>query len=138
MTAVPLNTQCIPKYFRQSRSHLRFRMGWPGETRTHISAINFSSFQAFDRIQSYIDKAKTDPNLSVVAGGTCDKSKGYFVEPTILETKDPHNALMKEEIFGPVVTAYVYPDGKEHEMLDTVRSTSPYALTGETQSRFEA
>jgi 1-pyrroline-5-carboxylate dehydrogenase len=86
--------------------------------------------KSFDKISTYITNAKNDPRVSVVAGGNCDKSKGYFVEPTILLTTDPHYTTMCEEIFGPVLTIYVYEPEQFEQTLDLVDSTSPYALTG--------
>ncbi|XP_033113584.1 delta-1-pyrroline-5-carboxylate dehydrogenase, mitochondrial-like [Anneissia japonica] len=85
---------------------------------------------SFNRIKSYLDHAKKSPSLKVIAGGNCDDSKGYFVEPTILETTDPQERIMQEEIFGPVVTVYVYPDNKFDETVDLVNNTSPFGLTG--------
>jgi 1-pyrroline-5-carboxylate dehydrogenase len=84
--------------------------------------------KAFDRISGYLDDAKK--NARILQGGGADGGKGYFVEPTLVETADPGYRLMCEEIFGPVVTAYAYPDASWSEMLKTVDETSPYALTG--------
>ncbi len=84
--------------------------------------------KAFDRISGYLADAKK--NASVIAGGGADGKEGWFVEPTLVETKDPAYRLMCEEIFGPVVTAYVYDDAKWSETLEIVDRTSPYALTG--------
>ncbi|MFZ9899593.1 MAG: L-glutamate gamma-semialdehyde dehydrogenase [Gemmatimonadaceae bacterium] len=84
--------------------------------------------KAFDRIQGYLADAKA--NATILAGGGADKSDGYFVQPTLVEAKDPGYRLMCEEIFGPVVTAYVYDDAKWEETLQLVDRTSPYALTG--------
>ena len=86
--------------------------------------------RAFDRIAGYIDGAKADGAVEVVAGGNYDKSEGYFVEPTVLLTTDPRSTTMVEEIFGPVLTVYVYEDEQWEETLKLVDSTSPYALTG--------
>ncbi len=79
---------------------------------------------------SYIEKAKQSDVAEVIVGGNGDKSKGYFVEPTIVVTSDPHFITMEEEIFGPVLTIYVYPDEKFEETLKVCDQTSPYALTG--------
>src|SRR5476651_984045 len=84
--------------------------------------------RAFDKISEYIEHARD--KATIVAGGKVDGSKGYFVGPTLVETKDPAHRLLCEEIFGPVVTAYVYDDAKWSETLELVDSTSPYALTG--------
>lgn len=85
---------------------------------------------AFDRIARYIDNAKNDPLVEILAGGGYDKSKGYFIQPTILQTHDPKYTTMCEEIFGPVVTVYVYQAERFEETLELVDQTSPYALTG--------
>lgn len=84
---------------------------------------------AFDRIAGYIDQAKND-GVEVVCGGTYDKSEGYFIAPTVLRVDDPHYRTMEEEIFGPVLTVYVYEDADFEATLDTLDQTSPYALTG--------
>lgn len=79
---------------------------------------------SFDRISGYIDAAKADPNCTIIAGGNCDKSKGFFVEPTIIVTTDPKSLTMSEEIFGPVLTVYVYDDDKMQETIQTMKDTS--------------
>ena len=86
--------------------------------------------KSFDKIANYIENAKKDPRVTVIAGGNCDKSKGYFIEPTVLLTSDPMYTTMCEEIFGPVLTIYVYEAEKFEETLELVDKTSPYALTG--------
>ena len=86
--------------------------------------------RAFDRIAGYIDGAKANENVEVIAGGGYDKTQGYFIEPTVLLTTDPCSTTMEEEIFGPVLTVYVYEDEDWTETLELVDSTSPYALTG--------
>jgi len=103
---------------------------------------NFSNFinavideKSFDKIQSYIDQAKNDPKAAIWAGGKCDKSKGYFIEPTVIEAKDPNFVTMCEEIFGPVLTVYVYKPSEFAQVLDLVNNTSPYALTGSIISK---
>jgi 1-pyrroline-5-carboxylate dehydrogenase len=85
---------------------------------------------AFDSISSYIDYAKSSPEAEIVSGGDCDKKRGYFIEPTVVLTTNPHFKLMEEEIFGPVLTIYVYPDAQFEETLELCDNTSPYALTG--------
>lgn len=85
--------------------------------------------KAFDKISKYIDNAKKD-GVEIIAGGNYDKSKGYFIEPTVLLSPRPDYITMCEEIFGPVLTVYVYEDDKFEEVLGLVDSTSPYALTG--------
>ncbi|KAK1799840.1 hypothetical protein P4O66_006369 [Electrophorus voltai] len=86
--------------------------------------------KSFSRIKGWLDHAQTSPNLTVIAGGNCDDKKGYYVEPTIIETKDPQDKIMTEEIFGPVLTIYVYPENDYKKVLDLIDNTSPYALTG--------
>jgi 1-pyrroline-5-carboxylate dehydrogenase len=86
--------------------------------------------KAFDSIASYIDFAKNSSDAEIVLGGNYDKSKGYFVEPTVILAKTPNFKTLCEEIFGPVLTIYVYEDAKWEETLDIVDTTSPYALTG--------
>ncbi len=85
---------------------------------------------AFDKITDYIDYAKESDEAEIVIGGEYDDSKGYFVQPTLIKTGDPHFKTMKEEIFGPVLTVYVYEDDKFEETLELCDTTSPYALTG--------
>lgn len=86
--------------------------------------------KAFDNIMHYISLAKASDECSIIAGGTGDKSKGYFIEPTVIVTTNPHFATMEEEIFGPVMTVFVYSDEKYEETLRLCDETSPYGLTG--------
>lgn len=86
--------------------------------------------RAFDKIAKYIEDAKADSNIEVIAGGGYDKSKGYFIEPTILEAKDPQVKHMVEEIFGPVLTIYIYHAENFEQTLELVDQSSPYGLTG--------
>jgi 1-pyrroline-5-carboxylate dehydrogenase len=86
--------------------------------------------KAFDKIASYIDGAKKNPDVEIIAGGTYDKSKGYFIQPTVLLANDPFYTTMCEEIFGPVLTMYVYDDDKFEETISIVDKTGIYALTG--------
>ena len=86
--------------------------------------------KSFDKLAKYIDAAKKDSNVEVIAGGNYDKSKGWFIEPTIIVTKDPNYVTMCEELFGPVLTVYVYDEHRFEETLEVVDSTSIYALTG--------
>lgn len=86
--------------------------------------------KSFDKLAKYIDAAKKDSNVEVIAGGNYDKSKGYFIEPTIIVAKDPKYVTMCEELFGPVLTIFVYEADKFEETLELVDSTSIYALTG--------
>jgi 1-pyrroline-5-carboxylate dehydrogenase len=86
--------------------------------------------KSFDKITGYIQKASENPLNEIIAGGKSDKSKGYFIEPTVILTKDPSSLTMCEEIFGPVLTVYVYQANNFEETLTLVDKTSPYALTG--------
>ncbi|HEV7380275.1 MAG TPA: L-glutamate gamma-semialdehyde dehydrogenase [Dyadobacter sp.] len=86
------------------------------------------SEKAFDRIVTYIDNAKSAPEAEIIAGGTYDKSKGYFIDPTVIEVTDPYYVTMVEEIFGPVLSVYIYDDFEQ--ILDVIDNTSIYALTG--------
>ncbi|KAM9860287.1 delta-1-pyrroline-5-carboxylate dehydrogenase, mitochondrial [Aulostomus maculatus] len=105
------------------------RVGDPVEDfSTFFSAV--IDDKSYSRIKKWLDHAKSSPNLEIIAGGSCDDRKGYFVEPTIIETKDPQDAIMNEEIFGPVLSVYVYPENDYKEVLQLIDSTSPYALTG--------
>jgi len=85
---------------------------------------------AFDNTVRYIEFAKSSPDCEIVYGGKYDKSKGYFIQPTVVLTKDPNNKLIKEEIFAPVLTLYVYDESKYNETLKLCDAGSPYALTG--------
>ncbi|MEJ7779430.1 MAG: L-glutamate gamma-semialdehyde dehydrogenase [Daejeonella sp.] len=86
--------------------------------------------KSFDKLVKYIDAAKKDKNLEILTGGNYDKSKGYFIEPTIIMTKDPEYVTMCEELFGPVLTIFVYADKDFGKTLDIINNTSIYALTG--------
>lgn len=86
--------------------------------------------KSFDKLATYIAAAKKDKNAKIIAGGRCDKRKGYFIEPTIIQTTDPKYVTMCEELFGPVLTVYVYDADKYEETIRLVDSTSNYALTG--------
>ena len=91
--------------------------------------------KSFDRIRKYIDNAKKDKKAEILAGGKCDKKKGYFVQPTLIEAKDPGYVTMCEEIFGPVLTIYVYDAARFRETMELLDKTSPYALTGSIIAR---
>jgi 1-pyrroline-5-carboxylate dehydrogenase len=106
-------------------------MGSPEDFGNFINAV--IDRRAFDKIKGYIDFAKNASDAEVVSGGGSDDSVGYFIEPTVIETRNPHFKSMVEEIFGPVLTVYVYDDSTEdafESVLDLVDSTSEYALTG--------
>jgi len=85
---------------------------------------------SFDKLAAYIDRANADDSVEVVAGGTYDKSEGFFIAPTVLRVDDPKYTTMCEELFGPVLTIYVYEDDKFEETMDLLDESSPYALTG--------
>ncbi len=91
--------------------------------------------KSFARIKNYIDGAKSGPNTKIVAGGTYDDSVGYFIQPTVVETSSTDDRIFKEEIFGPVVTAYVYKDSEAKSMLQHAIKDTPYALTGALYSQ---
>ena len=86
--------------------------------------------KSFDKLSAYITSAKKDKDAKIIIGGKCDKTKGYFIEPTIIQTTNPKYVTMCEELFGPVLTVYVYEEDKFEDILKTVDSTSNYALTG--------
>ena len=105
-----------------------FKMGTPEDMGNFIGAV--IDEKAFDKIASYIEYVKEQSDAEIIAGGGYDKSKGYFIEPTVVVTTNPKFRTMVEEIFGPVLTIYVYADADWDSMLDLVDSTSEYALTG--------
>ncbi|SEA48911.1 L-glutamate gamma-semialdehyde dehydrogenase [Bizionia paragorgiae] len=105
-----------------------FKMGSPEDMGNFITAvINEGSF---DKLAKYIDDAKNDKDAEVIIGGNYDKSKGYFIEPTVIVTTNPKYTTMVDELFGPVITIYVYDEDKFSETLKLVDETSEYALTG--------
>lgn len=105
-----------------------FKMGSPEDMGNFITAVIHEG--SFDKLAKYIDGAKADSNAEIIAGGNYDKSKGYFIEPTVILTTDPKYTTMCTELFGPVITIYVYEDDKFSETLELVDGTSEYALTG--------
>jgi 1-pyrroline-5-carboxylate dehydrogenase len=105
-----------------------FKMGSVEDFSNFITAV--IDQKSFDNIKSYIDKANASKEASILVGGNCNDSDGYFVTPTVIETTDPKFVTMCEEIFGPVLTIYVYPEDKFEETMELLDSTSPYALTG--------
>ncbi len=104
------------------------KMGGTEDFTNFINAV--IDEKSFDKIENYISNARTSDKVEIIAGGNCDKSKGYFIEPTVLLAKDPKYITMCEEIFGPVLTIYVYEDSKFDETLTLVDNTGMYALTG--------
>ncbi|MBT1686202.1 L-glutamate gamma-semialdehyde dehydrogenase [Dawidia soli] len=116
----------VKKYLQEDLK--TFKMGGTEDFGNFINAV--IDERAFNTITGYIEQARKNPMNEIIAGGKYDKSKGYFVEPTIIVSKDPSSVTMCEEIFGPVLTIYVYHEDNFEETLELVDSTSPYALTG--------
>jgi 1-pyrroline-5-carboxylate dehydrogenase len=104
------------------------KMGSPEDFSNFVTAVIHEG--SFDKLASFIDQAKKDADAEIIVGGNYDKSKGYFIEPTVIVTTNPKYATMETELFGPVMTIYVYEDKKWHETLQLVDNTSEYALTG--------
>jgi 1-pyrroline-5-carboxylate dehydrogenase len=104
------------------------RIGDPADFRNFMGAV--IDRKAFDRIAGYLTAAASDARVQVLSGGRADDSEGYFIDPTVLVVDDPGHRTMCEEIFGPVLSVYVYPEARWAETLDVVNRTSPYALTG--------
>lgn len=105
-----------------------FKMGSPADTSNFVNAV--IDERAFDKIAGYIDYVKTQADAEIITGGNYDKSKGYFIEPTTVVTTNPKFRTMCEEIFGPVLTIYVYPENEFEQTLALLDETSDYALTG--------
>lgn len=105
-----------------------FKMGSPEDMSNFITAVIHEG--SFNKLAKYIDAAKADKNVEIIAGGNYDKSKGYFIEPTVILTTDPKYVTMCEELFGPVITIFVYEDNDYENTLKLVDNTSAYALTG--------
>ncbi|CAG8606087.1 2283_t:CDS:2 [Funneliformis mosseae] len=116
--------------FRQLllQQHSKINVGSPEDFSNFMGAVIHEA--SFEKIKGYIDWAAKDADSEIIAGGTYDKSKGYFVQPTIIVTKNPKSRTMVEEIFGPVLTIYVYKADEYEKVLDLVNETSSYALTG--------
>lgn len=108
-------------------------MGNPQEFDHLINALIDQT--SFDRVMGYIERAKASDKAEIVFGGTGDNTQGYFIQPTVIQVKDPKFVTMVEEIFGPVLSVYVYPDDAFAEILDLCDETSPYALTGAVFAR---
>ncbi len=104
------------------------KMGTPEDFGNFITAVIHEG--SFDKLASYIDQAKVDSDAEIIVGGNYDKSKGYFIEPTVIVTSNPKYTTMETELFGPIVTLYIYEDSKWAETLKLVDETSEYALTG--------
>ena len=105
-----------------------FKVGTVEDFSNFVNAV--IDEKSFDKIKAYIDAAKKDPKAGIWVGGKCDKKEGYFIQPTVIEAKNPKYVTMCEEIFGPVLTVYVYPANGFEKALELVDTTSPYALTG--------
>ncbi|XP_015268070.1 PREDICTED: delta-1-pyrroline-5-carboxylate dehydrogenase, mitochondrial isoform X1 [Gekko japonicus] len=109
--------------------HQKIKVGDPVEDfQTFFSAV--IDQKSFGRIQRWIKHAEMSSSLNILAGGKCDDTVGYFIQPCIIETRDPKDPIMQEEIFGPVLTVYVYPEKQYQDVLRLIDSTSPYGLTG--------
>ncbi|KGO87994.1 1-pyrroline-5-carboxylate dehydrogenase [Flavobacterium rivuli WB 3.3-2 = DSM 21788] len=105
-----------------------FKIGSPEDPSNFISAVIHEA--SFDKLAKYIDAAKAAPDAEIIAGGTYDKSKGWFIDPTVIVTTNPQYDTLSTELFGPVLTIFVYEDDQWLETLKLVDETSPYALTG--------
>ncbi|HRG58672.1 MAG TPA: L-glutamate gamma-semialdehyde dehydrogenase [Bacteroidia bacterium] len=105
-----------------------FKMGPTEDFSNFINAV--IDEKSFDKLAKYIDAAKQDKNVEIIAGGNYDKSKGWFIEPTVIVTKDPYYVTMCEELFGPILTIFVYNENEFETTLNIVDKTSVYALTG--------
>lgn len=103
-------------------------MGQPDDFSSFMGAVIDKN--SFKKISTYIQEAKLNKSCEIIVGGKCDDSVGYFVEPTIIVTTDPHYKTMCEEIFGPVLTIYVYNHQEFEQTMELCDKTSPYALTG--------
>lgn len=110
-----------------------FKMGSPEDMSNFITAVIHEN--SFDKLAKYIDRAKEDEDAEIVVGGNYDKSKGYFIEPTVILTSNPNYSTMCTELFGPVVTIYLYEDDQWEETLRVVDQTGIYALTGAVLSK---
>ena len=108
-------------------------MGSPVDFKNFVTAVIHRG--AYDRLVAAIEQIKKDQDVEIVAGGGYDDSKGYFVEPTVVLTTNPHYDTMSRELFGPLVTLYVYPDAEWSNTLNLVDQTSEYALTGAVYSQ---
>lgn len=110
-----------------------FKMGSPEDFRNFINAV--IDEKSFDKITSYIAAVQEDPQAEIIVGGHYDKREGYFIEPTVVLTTNPRHRLMEEELFGPVLSVYIYDDEQYSATLRLVDQTSPYALTGAVFAR---
>ena len=106
----------------------KIAVGPADDLKTFVTAV--IDERAFDRIAQYIDHGNSSPNVKCLIGGTYDKSVGYYIQPTVFETSDPNDKLMREEIFGPVLTIFTYEDSKAEEFLDICDQSADFGLTG--------
>jgi len=117
------------EWFKEMQEMLStVKMGRVQDFSNFVNAVIDRS--SYNRIKGYIDRAKQASDAQVIWGGGCDDNEGYFIEPTIIKTTNPHYQTMEEEIFGPVLTVYAYPEKDFDQVLRLVDTTSPYALTG--------
>jgi 1-pyrroline-5-carboxylate dehydrogenase len=116
----------VEKHLKAEVSSIK--MGSPEDMSNFMTAVIHEA--SFDKLASYIEKAKKDSTAEIILGGNYDKSKGYFIEPTVIVTTDPKYPTMETELFGPVMTIYIYEDADYTSMLELVDQTSIYALTG--------
>jgi 1-pyrroline-5-carboxylate dehydrogenase len=116
----------VKKYLLEDLKSMK--MGSPEDFTNFFNAV--IDERAFDKISSYIANAKKDDGVEIIAGGNFDKKEGYFIEPTVIVASDPKYVTMCEEIFGPVLTIFVYDGKKWEQTLELLDATSPYALTG--------
>jgi 1-pyrroline-5-carboxylate dehydrogenase len=118
-----------PQVLERMKADLQdMKMGGVEDFGNFINAV--IDEKSFDKLHAAIEEARQHPDCEILVGGNCDKSKGYFVEPTVICTTNPKYRTMCEELFGPVLTVYIYPADRYEEVLDLCNSTSPYALTG--------
>ncbi|XP_046389015.1 delta-1-pyrroline-5-carboxylate dehydrogenase, mitochondrial [Ischnura elegans] len=118
------------------RERDKLKVGPPTEYDSFMAAV--IDEKAFDRIKGYIDHAKNSQGCKILGGGQYDNRQGYFIQPTIVEVSDPKDKLMTEEIFGPVLSIYVYEDAKVKDTVELLKTTSPFALTGAVFAQDEA
>jgi 1-pyrroline-5-carboxylate dehydrogenase len=117
------------EFWAESLTRLgQIKMGPPEDFTNFINAVIDEA--SFDKLKGFIDNAQSDVDAEVIYGGKCDKSVGYYIEPTVILAKKPDYITMQEELFGPIITVYVYEDERIEEMLELVDKTSIYALTG--------
>jgi len=112
------------------------KVGNPENFENYVNAVIHEA--SFDKLANILQQAKSDPSLQVLVGGDCSKDVGYFVQPTVIQTTDPAHDFMKRELFGPILTVYVFPDAEWTETLKLVDSTAKYGLTGSVFAQDQA